>query len=124
MKNNVLSAQGSLEGIYQLSSTVNKEKSWTSKTKGLWYNSGKRIWLIGSKENIGGEIAGVYAARIRGTGPLNPDILWHYRNKGWKTDNNKDIKLSCIDKNNGVSVQSLRDSAIVESFQGEYLSYA
>ena len=124
MKNNVLSAQGSLEGVYQLSSTVNKEKSWTSKTKGIWYNSGKRIWLIGSKENIGGEIAGVYAAGILGTGPLNPENLWHYRNKGWKTDDNKDIKLSCIDKNNGVSGQSLRGAAIPESFQGEYLLYA
>ena len=98
-----------------------RQKSWTSKNKGIWYNAGKRIWLIGSKENIGGEIAGVYAAGIPGTGPLNPENLWHYRNKGWKTDDKKDIKLSCINKNNGVGSQSLRGAAIPESFQGESL---
>ena len=56
---------------------------------------------MGSKDKSGGEIGGAYARRIPGTGPHNAGNIWHYSNKGWKIDKEKDINIRCIDKNGG-----------------------
>ena len=65
LKNEALSAQGSLQGTYKLSSkSSNGEQNWISDTKAIWANPKKDIWLIGSISKLGGEVAGVYAKRI------------------------------------------------------------
>ena len=79
LKNDALSAQGSLQATYELCSVINGENSWTSTSKAIWYNSERKIWLIGSKEKIGGKIAGVYARRIPGKGPEDDKNIWNYR---------------------------------------------
>ena len=111
-----------MEGTYNLSSTVNSENSWTSATKAIWYHSQKKIWLIGSKEKIGGKIGGVYAARIPGTGPHNADNLWHYHYKSWKTDNDKDIVLRCINANGGSGDENIRSPLISGPVPGKFSS--
>ena len=105
-----------MQAIYELSSTVNGENSWTSTSKAIWYNSETKVWLIGSKNKIGGKSAGVYARGIPGKGPENTDNLWNYSNKGWKADKAKDIKLQCIKTNGnggGLNVRTVGDSGPV-----------
>merc|ERR1712061_945897 len=93
LENNALTSQGSLQGKYSLWTPINKENSWTSTSKAIWFYPEKNIWLIGRKQKIGGDVAGVYASRILGSGPDNGDIIWNYSNKGWKKDSAKDIKV-------------------------------
>ena len=59
-----------MQGTYQFSTIVNKEQSWISNenNKAVWYNSEKNIWLIGSKDKIGGDIGSFYARGIPGSG--------------------------------------------------------
>ena len=111
LRNDALISQGSLEGKYNLSSDSNNEKSWESHSKSIWFDSGKNVWLIGSQENKGTSVAGVYALSIPGSGPDNPKTSWNYRNKGWNKDSNKDIKVQCID-NAGIIFKILYSSYI------------
>ena len=78
LQNNALESQGSLLGKYKLSDEVNDEKTWESSTKAIWFDSGKKAWLIGNKENKGSNIAGVYAKRMSGAGPDDGEIIWNY----------------------------------------------
>ena len=100
LKNNALTSQGPVQGAYQLSVEINGEKSWVSNDNGkaIWYNPEKYIWLIGSEENIGGEIGSFYAPRIPGSGPDNDRNVWSYRQNGWKTDNANDVSVACKGK--------------------------
>ena len=53
---------------------------------------------MGRKEKIGGNVAEVYGNRVPGSGPENGQIVWHYRNNGWKTDEARDISVNCIER--------------------------
>ena len=98
LKNEALSAQGTLEGTYTLSTVLsNGEANWVSDTKAIWAYPKKKIWLIGSLSKLGGEIAGVYARRVEGAGPDSDSIVWNYSSGGWKRDDAKDIELKCQD---------------------------
>ena len=78
-----------------MSSVINGENSWTSAAKAIWYNSEKKIWLIGSKEKIGGEIAGVYARRVPGKGPEDDKNVWNYRHFFF---NSKNLIVQCAER--------------------------
>ena len=55
LKNEALSAQGTLEGTYTLSTVLsNGEANWVSDTKAIWAYPKKKIWLIGSLSKLGG----------------------------------------------------------------------
>ena len=126
LKNDALSAQRSLQGIYELSTLVNGEQSWTSSEKAIWSYPKKNIWLIGAKGRIGGEIAGVYGRRILETGPDNKEIVWNYSNDGWKVDVEKDIKVTCVEdlgKNYIVPVFiNILQSCTVCAYENSYFS--
>ena len=79
-----------------MSDVVNNEQSWKSSSKAIWMNSGGNNWLIGSRDNIGTNVAGVYASRISGHGPDSEEVMWNYRDNGWKKDTAKDIEVKCI----------------------------
>ena len=72
-----------LQGIYELSPTLNE--TWISFSKAIWFNSGKNAWLIGGKDNIGEDVAGVYAERLPESGPDDENIKWYYYKNVWKT---------------------------------------
>ena len=101
LKNTALTSQGPVQGAYQLSVKINGDQSWISNDNGkaIWYNPEKYIWLIGSEENIGGEIGSFYAPRIPGSGPDNDRNVWSYHHNGWKTDNANDVSVACKGKN-------------------------
>ena len=112
LKNTALTSQGPVQGAYQLSVKINGDQSWISNDNGkaIWYNPEKYIWLIGSEENIGGEIGSFYAPRIPGSGPDNDKIVWSYRLNGWTTDNEKDVSVACKGKKS-----QIRKTAKVEN---------
>ena len=112
LKNTALTSQGPVQGTYQPSVKINGDQSWISNDNGkvIWYNPEKYIWLIGSEENIGGEIGSFYAPRIPGSGPDNDKIVWSYRLNGWTTDNEKDVSVACKGKKS-----QIRKTAMVEN---------
>jgi hypothetical protein len=72
--------QGSRQGSYQLSNTVNGKPSWESSTQAIWYIPQFNDWGIGDKYYIGTAYRGL--ATEGGQGGTYPDnvasSMWYY----------------------------------------------
>ena len=99
-----MEAQGDREGIYLLSSSVNKQPSWFSESCGcgIWYVQHVRRWMIGPLESFGEENGGIESNPELGSKLKHPfDIMdWNYHTEnGWMPSNGIDeIIIECIDK--------------------------
>ena len=98
MKNNVLSHQGSRQGIYHISDPINGKQSWTSGSTAIWYAQGR--WNIGSLDNIGTGVCGIFGFDDYG-GLDDDNKVWKYfdMGNGWLTAGANDVSIDCTSKN-------------------------
>ena len=95
LKNDALAFQSHLEGKYRVSNTfVNGKSNWVMNSYAIWYHSEGRVWNIGSKINLGKNIAMIYSS----TASHEPDLsnsLWNYFSprQEWVKDNENDVSV-------------------------------
>ena len=97
LKNGALASQGSMQGIYQISDRINGKPSWTSVSNAIWYslNFG---WLIGTQDNIGGDICRIYGADDYG-GLDDTNNQWNYYDgSNWVSATSNEININCTSK--------------------------
>ena len=90
--------QGSCQGIYQPSSTVNGRPSWTSSSAAIWYDQKYKNWKIASLNKIGTSSAGIRSEQVDElVGPQNV-VSWQYISglKWNSTDDKNDIIVERI----------------------------
>ena len=93
LENNALVAQGYYEGIYHISSMVNGKASWTSTSQAIWDFQGK--WTIGTLDNIGSIVAGIYSD-YGSECPFDlPSEKWYYDDNGWTSAEANEIHVVC-----------------------------
>ena len=98
MKNDVLSHQGSIQGIYQISDPINGKQSWTSGSNAIWYGQGQ--WHIGSLDAIGTSLCGIYARdNYGGLDDDNNEWLYFNPDNGWTWAGVIDVSIDCTSKN-------------------------
>ena len=109
LKNGVLAAQSSRQGIYQRAEKVNGKRSWISSNNinAIWYDTGaygsiSGDWIIGLLGGLGGN-----SGRIASTGnqgmsscPYNVSMdAWKYSNNGWTIADANDVSIECLTGN-------------------------
>ena len=91
LNNGAFESQGHLQGVYHINGT----HTWTSVSHAIWYHSEYDIWLIGSKEDIGTTICGIYAYDNNG-GLDDANNEWTYYNgSNWTPAAANDIIINC-----------------------------
>ena len=98
LNNNPLAEWGDLQGIFQLSLTINGRPSWASTSNAIWYNPNDRTWVIGSLENVGTTKFGISSIIFENeVGDPQNNIDWGYWENRWKKPDVNDIIVECID---------------------------
>jgi len=98
LNNNPLAVHGDLQGIFQLSLTINGRPSWTSTSNAIWYSPNDRTWAIGSLEDVGTSKCGISGIFDNEVDDPQNIIDWQYhRGYGWETPDVNDIIVECID---------------------------
>ena len=98
-----LASQGSRQGRYQLSGTINGKPSWESSTQAIWYIPQFQDWGIGSKYDKGG----LYRGLATGTGGYQgefypnelPFNMWYYWTGSYWSSQFNDIVIECEGNN-------------------------
>ena len=108
LKNGALASQGSMQGIYQISDRINGKPSWTSVSNAIpsWTSVSNAIWyslnfgwLIGTQDNIGGDICRIYGADDYG-GLDDTNNQWNYYDgSDWVLATPNEININCTGKN-------------------------
>ena len=97
MEYNILSAQGSRQGIYHNSSVVNGKPSWTSNLQAIWYDLQYDNWKIGPIDDIGTSTAGIKSESANGCPFYIPAEQWYYWDgSSWIGAGQNDITLECL----------------------------
>ena len=98
LKNYVLSEQGNLKGIYQISDPINGKQSWISGLNAIWYQQGN--WQIGIPDEIGVSVGGIHASDDYG-GLDDNNNEWSYWNTdtGWTGAGAIEVSIDCTSKN-------------------------
>ena len=80
LKNNVVTFQGSCQGIYQPSSTVivNGRPSWTSASRAIWYDQKNKNWKIGELVDIGTNIGRIKSEEVDELVDPENIVSWQY----------------------------------------------
>ena len=89
LKNNVLSNEGSLQGIYGVYQTTNGRTSWKSGSKAIWNIPDYDDWAIGDLSNIGTKTYEIVS--YGGQGDRSPSDV---PNRKWNKDG--DIIVQCV----------------------------
>jgi len=95
LKNDVLTNQKSLQGIYTLDNT----KSWKSATHAIWYNPKFKYWSIGDLENVGTNIRGLTSSGNQSDIDPSGVPKWYYMADDWKCSLCDDTIVKCITAN-------------------------
>ena len=78
-----------------MSESVSGKPTWTSQSTAIWYVEDQNIWVIGSLNDIGKPIGGIYTA-----GTLfgaNGNGKWKFSiEKSWKKLDMNDFSIECI----------------------------
>ena len=109
LNNNPLAEWGDLQGIFQLSLTINGRPSWASTSNAIWYNPNDRTWVIGSLENVGTSKSGISGISDNEVDDPQNNIYWQYYQRGsgygWETPDVNDIIVECIDIKKGKCIR-------------------
>ena len=99
LNNNPLAVHGDLQGIFQLSLTINGRPSWASSSNAIWNDPKERAWVIGSLEDVGTSKCGISGSFTNEVDDPQNNIGWGYyqRGYGWETPDVNDIIVECID---------------------------
>jgi len=92
LKNDVLTNQKSLQGIY----TLDQTKSWKSATHAIWYNPKYKYWSIGDLENVGSNIRGLTSSGNQSDIDPSGVPKWYYMADDWKCSLCDDTIVKCI----------------------------
>ena len=86
-----------VEGKYEKSAPVHGKPTWTSTSDGIWYIPEFDYWVIGQKEDIGKNVAYMYAKKGKHSCPEQvPSHEWRYSDNGWTWKaNEEDVLLKC-----------------------------
>ena len=97
LKNYVLSEQGNLKGIYQISDPINGKQSWISGLNAIWYQQGD--WQIGPTDDIGTTFCSMYASDVNGGLDDNDNKWVYWSNNGWDWVDGNEVSIDCTSKN-------------------------
>ena len=112
-----LASQGSRQGRYQLSGTINGKPSWESSTQAIWYIPQFQDWGIGSKYDKGG----LYRGLATGTGGYQgefypnelPFNMWYYWTGSYWSSQFNDIVIECEGNKCELNLSSEKDSILI-----------
>ena len=97
LMNQALLSQGSRQGIYEISPSINDKPTWTSASDAIWYLPQYQDWAIGPKASIGKDWAGIFSQGNHGGSDPNsvPSNWWTYWNGNAWTYQQNDIIIQC-----------------------------
>ena len=98
LNNGALASVGQFQGLYQIYDPYNGKPSWTLDPYAIWYSL-EYGWLIGDLDNIGQNIAEIYATDDYG-GLDDINNQWNYYDGStWVAASPNDININCTCKN-------------------------
>ena len=97
LKNDVLSKQGSRQGIYEFNGIVNGRNSWKTSDQAIWYYPDFKDWAIGSLNDIGTGFRGITSVGNQDIELFKiPNNKWKYWDGEWKEIKSGDITINCV----------------------------
>ena len=97
LKDDILSKQGSRQGVYEFNEIVNGRNSWKTSSQAIWYIPEFKDWAIGPLSGIGTKLRGITSVADLDTKVFNvPNNKWYYWDSEWKVIKSGDITINCF----------------------------